>query len=303
MPIESARRVDSKIDHNLFWMIDSSGKYGLYLKAESEFVSTEIDIKLRGIDLIKRNYQNCGELFLILNNQEDWELFAALCRDIFNACSEHAIDFEMIEAVENRLRRWQFFLMRNNGISMSYEKQMGLFAELQFLKYILIPKKGSFASVTAWTGPASDKQDYALPELSVEVKSYRSSNGPIVAISSAHQLLTDSKPLYLVSYGLTEDIKGGSVQELIEEFTLTFALESLQILQLFEEKIMDFGYMPGIEYNNMYKFKVDCIRSFLIENDFPRILPNEIAPEIVSVNYSVDLALCIRFEIDSNNLL
>ena len=54
---DSVRRVDSEIIHNLFWMIDQKGDYGFYLKTSEEFKNIEIDIKLRGISLIKRNHE------------------------------------------------------------------------------------------------------------------------------------------------------------------------------------------------------------------------------------------------------
>lgn len=303
MPAESKRRVDSNIEHNLFWITDISGKYGLYIKSASEFASTELDIKLRGIALVKRNFENAGELFLILKKNEDWELFLVLCRDIISTCSVSLVNEKMINAVENRLRRWQVFLMQNNDISISYEKQMGLFAELQFLKNILIPAYGSLASLTAWNGPEADKQDFSLPKIAVEVKSFRSSNGLVVTISSAHQLLSNNKPIYLIAYGLTEDLNGSSIQDVIEELTTDFESESMQALQQFEKSIIDFGYMPGVNYDHMYKFRVDGYTAYLVEDDFPRIVPMNIATEIVAVNYSIDLAHCNRFQTDIHQIV
>ena len=303
MPAEAKRRVDSNIEHNLFWITDVSGKYGLYIKSASEFASTELDIKLRGIALIKRNFENAGELYLVLKKNEDWELFLVLCRDIISTCSASLVNEKMINAVETRLRRWQVFLMQNNDISISYEKQMGLFAELQFLKNVLIPAYGSITSLTAWNGPVADKQDFSLPKVSIEVKSYRSSNGSIVTISSAHQLLSNNKPLYLIAYGLTEDLNGSSIQDVIQELTAYFESESVQTLQKFEKSIMDFGYMPGVNYDQMYKFRVDGYTAYLVKDDFPRIVPGDIASEIVGVNYSIDLALCNRFETDIHQIV
>lgn len=300
---DSARRVDSEIIHNLFWMIDQAGNYGFYLKTTKEFKSTEIDIRLRGISLIKRNYENCGELFLILNRQNDWELFYSVCKDIISICVAYSNNEEMVVAVENRLKRWQAFLMQNTEISLSLMMQMGLFAELMFLNNILIPRRGAVAAITAWGGPEADRQDFSLADISIEIKSYKTSRSTQVNISSTHQLFTDAKPLFLIAYGLTEAGNGQSIANLISELDMLISSESISIIQLFERKLIEFGYMPGMTYDVMYKFTVDSLRGFIVEKDFPRILPHQTSPEIISVNYSIDLQLCNRFELDVNKII
>ena len=300
---DSVRRVDSKIAHNLFWMLDQAGNYGFYLKTAKDFKSTEIDIRLRGITLIKRNYENCGELFLILNRQNDWELFFSVCKDIISICATYSSNEEMVVAVENRLKRWQAFLMQNTEVSLSLIMQMGLFAELMFLIDILIPKRGASAAIIAWGGPESDRQDFSLTDIAIEIKSYKTSRSPKVSISSTHQLFTDTKPLFLIAYGLTEAENGQSIADLINELDLLISSESISIIQLFERKLIEFGYMPGMTYDVMYKFAVDSLRGFIVEKDFPRILPHQTSPEIIAVNYTIDLQLCTRFEIDVNNII
>lgn len=300
---DSVRRVDSEIAHNLFWMLDQAGNYGFYLKTAKDFKSTEIDIRLRGITLIKRNYENCGELFLILNRQNDWELFFSVCKDIISICATYSTNEEMVVAVENRLKRWQAFLMQNTEVSLSLIMQMGLFAELMFLIDILIPKRGASAAIIAWGGPESDRQDFSLTDIAIEIKSYKTSRSPQVSISSTHQLFTDTKPLFLIAYGLTEAENGQSIADLINELDLLISSESINIIQLFERKLIEFGYMPGMTYDVMYKFAVDSLRGFIVEKDFPRILPHQTSPEIIAVNYTIDLQLCTRFEIDVNNII
>lgn len=299
---DSVRRVDSEIVHNLFWMIDQAGNYGFYLKTAKEFKSTEIDIRLRGISLIKRNYENCGELFLILNRQNDWELFCSVCKDIISVCATYSSNEEMVIAVENRLKRWQAFLMQNTEVSLSLMMQMGLFAELMFLSYILIPKKGASEAMIAWGGPESDKQDFSLADLAIEIKSYKTSRGPQVSISSTHQLFSDAKPLFLIAYGLTEATNGQSITDLISDLDTLLSSESVSVIQLFERKLIEFGYMPGMVYDILYKFVVDSLRGFTVEKDFPRILPHQTPSEIIAVNYAIDLQLCTRFEIDVNKI-
>jgi hypothetical protein len=303
MQSDTVRRVDSEIIHNLFWMIDQKGDYGFYLKTTEEFKNTKIDIKLRGISLIKRNHENNGELFLIVNRQNDWELFLSVCKDIISICASYPSNEQMVIAVENRLKRWQAFLMQNTEVSLSLMTQMGLFAELMFLINILVPGKGAPVAIAAWGGPEADKQDFSLPDLAVEIKSYKTSKGPLVTISSTHQLFSIDKPLFLVTYGLTEAQNGKSIIDLISELDTLFSSESVTVIQSFERKLIEFGYMPGMIYDVMSKFVVDCTRGFIVEKDFPRILPHQTPSEIIAVNYTIDLQLCTRFEINVNNII
>lgn len=300
---DSVRRVDSEIVHNLFWMIDNNGNYSFYLKTSKEFKNTEIDIRLRGISLIKRNVENSGELFLILNRQNDWELFFSVCKDIISICGTYTGNEEMVIAVENRLRRWQTFLMQNSEVSLSLMMQMGLFAELMFLKYILIPRIGVSNAITAWGGPEADRQDFSLADIAIEIKSYKTSKGPLVTISSTHQLFSDEKPLFLIAYGLTESSNGESIADLISELDILISSESVNIIKVFERKLIEFGYMPGMIYDVLNKFVVDSLRGFSIVSDFPRLLPHQTPSEIVSVNYILDLQLCTRFEVEVNKII
>lgn len=300
---DSVRRVDSKIVHNLFWMIDHNSNYCFYIKTTKEFETTEIDIRLRGISLIKRNIENSGELFLILNRQNDWELFCSVCKDIISICGAYSGNEEMVIAVENRLRRWQAFLMQNTEVSLSVIMQMGLFAELMFLKNILIPRKGAIDAITAWGGPEADKQDFSFSDLAIEIKSYKTSKGPQVTISSTHQLFSEDKPLFLVAYGLTEASNGVSVADLINELDILISSESGNVIQVFERKLIEFGYMPGMIYDVLYKFVIDSLRGFNVVSDFPRILPHQTPSEIIAVNYTLDLQLCTRFKVEVNNII
>ena len=161
---------------------------------------------------------------------------------------------------------------------------------------MLIPNRGIKEALLAWGGPDADKQDFSLPDLSVEVKSYKSSKGPYITISSSHQLFPNSKSLYLVAYGLTVSERGNSIIDLITKIDDILIEESADLIQFFESKLIAYGYMPGVTYNTLYNFIADSIRVFEVEEKFPSILPHQIPPEIVSINYTIDLQLCTKFE-------
>src|SRR5688500_15717376 len=119
MHVSSVRRIDFESIHNLFWMIDLEGNYGLLLKADKSLIEIDNSIKLKGIKVIKRNSQsNDGELYLFLNQKSDWSIFYMLCKDIIRICNLFNSHNSMIGAVEMRLKRWQLFLMNDIKFSL-----------------------------------------------------------------------------------------------------------------------------------------------------------------------------------------
>lgn len=295
MGIGASRRVTSDIQHNVFWIKDDQGRYGFYLRTAERFANPETDIHLEGVSLIKRNSLEFGELFLILNRQTDWEIFLSICEDIISACTNYNSNDRMVKAVEERLKRWQTFLMSHGSPTMSAELQSGLFCELTALQK-LIAKYGIKEGLIAWVGPDKAKHDFNLRELAIEVKSYKTNNGPNITISSAHQLLFESKNLYLLCYGLTVTETGRSLKDLISEFDSVLDSESYTTRKIFENKLLTYGYMPNLKNESLIKFAIDIMKVFEVTQDFPKILPHQIPHEITRVHYTIDLALCRKHE-------
>lgn len=300
----SRRRVDSETLHNLFWITDLQGNYGFYLKRNRRFESTETTAKLKGISIIKRNSQDdIGELFLILKNKEDWQIFYALCEDLVAVAHRYDSEDQMLSAVEVRLKRWQQLLKQDRSQEMTLEKQMGLFTELLCLKDIIAPKVGFRQAVFSWVGPEFDKQDFLIDNAIIEVKSYRTSKGAVVHVSSLYQLHSEKEPLFLVSYGLTRSNDGLSIEDIAQEIKKLLYEKAPDAVDAFDTKLMEYGYIPEIIKEPLYQFIVDKRRAFLVSDEFPKIFPSDIKSQIVSVNYSIDLSGCTEYEVMSDSFL
>lgn len=304
MPNSTQRRVDAEIPHDMYWISDSNGRYGFYLKTPNSF-DDEISIPtLKGISPVKRTSpEGEGELFLILNDNDDWEIFQVLCNDLINTAMQHGIDEEIIDAVEIRLRRWHLLLKQERYRELTTEVQMGLFSELICLRDFIAPKIGIKQASVSWVGPEFDKQDFLLENSAVEVKSYRTSKGPIVEISSAQQLSSEKESLYLITYGLTDFENGESIQDIAENIFAMLSAESASVADAFERKLMNYGYVPEMLKEPLKKFKLDRNRAYSVTEDFPKIKTETINSRIISVKYSIDLTLCAEFEADFNSIL
>jgi len=298
MQESSQRRVDFETDHDLFWITDLEGKYGFCLQSKNVFKDIKPPANLKGISILKRNSNhNYGELFLVLNKKEDWQIFYTLCEDLISITHKYDTDEAMISAVEIRLKRWQQLLRYERNIVLSLEAQMGLFSELLTLKEILVPKVGVEQSVVSWVGADFDKQDFLLANAIIEVKSYRTSKSPIVNISSLQQLYSDKEPLYLLTYGLTQADNGVSIDALVEDIYGLLENKSAQLRDIFDDRLIEYGFIPELIERSLFKFIVDKRRVFYISDEFPKILPQSVGSQILTVKYSIDLLQCSEFEV------
>lgn len=297
MATSSQRRIDAEAIHNIFWITDLEGNYGFFLEIDELFENFEMPAKLKGISFLKRNSARKGELFLILNKKEDWQIFHTLCEDLIALSQKYENDLAMINAIEVRLMRWQQLLKYDITQKMTLERQMGLFSELSFLMEILIPEIGLKQAINSWVGADFDKQDFLLDNAIVEIKSYRTSKGAKISISSLEQLYSDKEPLFITSYSLTTSDNGLGLNELIHQIKVLLENEYNEINDVFENKLLEYGYFPEIIEFKEYKFLIDKIRTFKVTDDFPKITPNNINHLITNVKYSIDLHYCEEFEI------
>jgi hypothetical protein len=298
----SSIRIEIETPFNFFWIKDMEGRYGFHIRFDHVTFSDPIIEKLKGITIIKGTKQSVlTDFALWLNNKNDHQLFASLCHDLIAVSSSCIDEFELLHAVNNRLKKWQRFLSNDSSFLMSEQKQMGLFGELLCLKKYIVPKLGFPQSLISWVGPDYHKQDFSLQSYSIEVKAFISSKGPFVNISSAHQLLSDS-PLYLFAFGLTRDEKGLSIYDLINDVKSIIA-ELHGDQDMFDEKLSEYGYIDGITIGPFVRFGNDQIKAFTVAEGFPKILPGSIDARITTVEYSIDLSKCNEFKVEPYSVL
>lgn len=301
MPESSRRRISTITNHNVYWITDLEGRFGIFIKSSSEFVNVKTAISLNGIDLIKRNSTGTGELILLLNDIKDAPIFNKICEDLISTIEQHENNDAMVIGVEVRLQRWQELLRKSHSNGMSVELQMGLFSELVFLKDYLSRELNIESAVISWVGPEFDKQDFLFDSAIVEVKSYRTSKGQLVDISSKQQLYSEKQPLFLVTFGLTRSEAGQTVEDVVSEISEHLASVSKLTLDIFNTKLVNYGYIPELENEPYVGFMIDKTRFFSIREGFPRV-PLDIPLEIVKLNYTIDLSLCNDFEVTFDNI-
>lgn len=143
-----------------------------------------------------------------------------------------------------------------------------------------------------------------LDDAALEVKSYRTSKGDTVNISSLKQLYSEKDSIYLASYALTASENGTSIEEIAADIRRIIIINGTNNdLDLFESKLLAYGYAPETLIEELNSFIVDNQRIFSVKDEFPRIIPQDVKASITSVKYSVDLSRCTEFEISLDNFL
>ncbi|WP_394862979.1 PD-(D/E)XK motif protein [Paraclostridium bifermentans] len=298
----SQRRVDKNLNYDFFWIVDVEGRYGFYIDSKKIFEDSNENLNLKGITVRKISIDNnYSRLYLILNENDDCEMFATLCQDLINTANKYNKTEKIISEVENRLRQWQRFLKNSNYSSLTVEKQMGLFSELICLKNRIAREIGIKNAITSWVGPDFDKQDFLMDSAVIEVKSYRVTKGEVIYISSLQQLQSPKTPLYLVAYGLTISERGLSVVDIVE--SIEKQISDDWILDQFKLKLFEYGYIEGVSNKNrLYKFLIDKESIYEVSERFPKIEKKYISTKIISVKYGIDLTECNEFEVDFDSI-
>jgi hypothetical protein len=297
-------RVDSKNRvAECYWFVDSNGKYGYLVETSKVDIDINTTMNLKGIQVMVASEQGTSRLILTLDLKEDWEIFFALCRDLTTASDNISTIDGFIASIQQRLNRWQSLLRMSRDQEMSRIIQMGLFTELNFLLNNLITELGVKQSVISWVGPDSDKQDFLLENSVVEVKSYRTSKGQKISISSVGQLFSEKDPLYLASYALSTGESGMTVADLINSIESLIAPKDESLFELLGDKLTSYGYIPESPNSILLQFVIDSENFYLVSELFPKIIPTDIPKSIADIRYSIDLSECKDFLIEKIDLV
>ncbi len=286
------RRVEYDTSYDYFWIYDFERRYGFFLKLDiQEQITT--DIKLRGIDIkIEKTQDDYTEFYLALEENEDWEIFHALCYDLVFVIDAHESDSVKISKLLERLDKWKNLLANKRHLNISKEQQMGIFSELLCLSNFIAPNIGYGAAIDAWVGIEKDKQDFNLEKCVVEVKSHITTKGNVANISSLHQLISEKDKLYLVSYGLTVNENGRTIDDLYDEIVAKLTSRDHETLMM---KLFISGWVPHHENLRKDKFIKDSEKVYDVNELFPRISPNDIDKRVTEVKYKIDLSQCDEF--------
>lgn len=267
------------------------GKYciGVTVKKQSDY-------KFNNTKLISLEQKMISgkEIVLFKLNQADLlSIFISFAIDIEDTIKKDiSVDFNIIY---NRYLYWiKMFKTDSHKLPESIIK--GVIAELYVLLNLVIPKYGINEALTSWVGPEGKHKDIVLENGTwLEVKGINVGKNN-VRISSLEQL--DSKESgYLIIVELestsSNNEKAISFYYLLNELKKRISNNNSWFILL--DKIDSLG-IPIVAVNekdhyiNQYKYNVLDINSYLVSDDFPIILKEDLPNSINQVSYDLLLS-------------
>lgn len=294
----NVRQVAEETAVRCFWGRDAAGKCLFIVELEGDHVAQfrASPVKVRGIDIDLRTEGGSRQrLVLALEKQVDRDLFESLCRTLATALGRATDSASSLAVSMEHVRRWKNFLS-GRPQRLSAEEVRGLFAELSFLLELLDHGWKDADATSGWLGPDRSHQDFILGDIAVEIKSLAGTERNSVRISSEDQLESLANELYLRIYRLTEapDAKGSrSLNNAVDDVHARLA--DAGAADEFDRKLASYGYAPLFDYDQPC-FIISELRSYLVNEGFPRLARSELSTGIDHVSYNVRLEAIERFK-------
>jgi len=297
----NVRLVGDKHLLKLYWGRDTRGRYLFIYDALPDGLPEKSSLpNLEGIGAYLANEGAASaKLILILNETVNWELFHALCSDLVRA-TEKVEDGPAASAVLlRRLNRWQEFLKKARSGILPMESIKGLIGELIYLSKHVAPVFGLNDAVTFWKGPEGAPQDFAVNNTAIEIKCQSGSSKPYVRITSAEQLDPQLPEGFLTVFTIAtageDDKEKFTLNSVVEELRIALQTASEPARERFEDLLYLAGYVTSEAYDE-YQFNVIAVKSFKLEDGFPRLMISEIPQGIDNVTYNLSLEACAEHE-------
>ena len=262
------------------------------IKVHQNYLKRFVGVEIQVLPAI-----NHSELVIILLENDLSDIFSYFIEDIINDLIKIDNQNIALTKITSKINYWKRLFSKMTGGILTPQQQRGLYGELFFLNELLELTADRFYIINGWHGPLGANQDFFYNGIAVEVKTSKS-NKPSIKISNEYQLdnsgLTD---LYLLFYKLNE-YQGGTetLFELINSIRQNLNSETL--IQ-FNEKLENLGVNPETEeeYNNT-SYSIAFEKTYLITEDFPKIVRNNLVEALSAVSYEIEPRLCADFETD-----
>lgn len=224
------------------------------------------------------------------------QVFYSFCSDLVNAVDGITDEKKALVYLKNRFHIWKS-LFKKSSAAISAEQLKGLFGELFFLDTILVEKYGINDAIRSWSGTDGTAKDFSKDLDWFEIKSV-SVSSVSVKISSVSQLSSEG-PGHLVIIKLesmSQMFANGksSIGEVFQNILKKIDMDETR--EQFLSKIQTYGISLTDDCCSE-KFNVVSMQSYLVDNEFPRLLEGDIKyQEICKVSYELIINSLERFK-------
>ena len=219
-----------------------------------------------------------------------------MCSNIIEYSASALSDKDAIKKVAARYKQWRKLMEHRNLAILSDEKRRGLIGELLYLKDIIAKGKSISDALNGWVGPEGADQDYVYDGTWREIKTTGLSSDNI-AIHSLEQLGSRADNGLLIIYRVDpcapEQDGAFTLRSLISSIVSTFNGD-LDLVEKFTTKLNSVGYIDMEIYDSFpYKYFKDD--QYTVDQEFPRIVRDDIRPEIIKCDYILSISSIDRW--------
>ena len=264
----------------------------------------------RGLDVMALAVDGAPHLAVLLVDPAASDVFSVLADDVAPRITSASSSSEAVEALLDRLRRWQQFLSATHT-GLTLERERGLWGELYVLSTHMLDAIGARPSVSAWKAYNASHQDFQFPTGSVEIKTTAAKQPQSIRITSERQL--DSAGVgHLFLHVVVVDEReveaevgapGESLPGLISALRAELSGDSTS-LGLFNDRLLELGYLDA--QRARYECRRRTVRreyTYEVHRDFPRITESTLPAGIGDVSYALDLNACAPHSVDVEQML
>jgi hypothetical protein len=293
----TARLAAPDVTDRLLAGIDAEGRRHLLIHLRP--ADTEIrDVQSRGLQVVTSD--------LLVSGREPGKYIDMVCSDLSGYDALDVIGGDLGErlasekedpadSVAKVLGKWRRFWGQLPREALAREAQVGLFAEVWFLMFWLMPKLAPSQAANRWRGPFGARHDFEWPGRSIEVKATTSTRGIIHQIHGIDQLAPpESGDLRLFSLQLREEAGAThSLPIIIDECRRTLEVDDAAVTT-FETGLVEAGYSPAHddEYSRL-RLRVVAESLYRVELDFPRLTAAQLRQGLPSgvehIDYEINL--------------
>lgn len=238
------------------------------------------------IEICENTNLNPDKLYMVVKNAsiENDYAFIGFSVAVFDAIEGTRKNEDALYAFDKLIDEYHNFFGFEKKLSK--EREQGLLAELIYLEKII--KEQGDSVVCNWNGSESNKRDFIFDGYSVEIKSTRNQEQDIIHVSNENQLDNNLHPiLYLTLFVFDENTTGVSLPDyILEVYEL---IKKVEYKKIFIAKIAMHGINP-LEYESKYKFALEKVKTYQIDDNFPKLVRNNIPNVIFDVKYKLNLS-------------
>jgi len=222
-----------------------------------------------------------------LINSEQEGVFSVFCCDMIEHSRMAKNESAALALAINRYKHWSRLLRTQSKGLMDESTRKGLLGELLFLEEKLHSSTDTYIIINGWVGADSADQDFMYTDCWHEIKTVGVS-AKKVTISSLEQLERMDEGELVVIYVDKANRKGDfSLNELVARIK-NLLLSDIDALELFENKLVAYGYIDLQEYN-LQKYFYFGTKKYRVDTAFPKLTTKSVHTAIVSLQYEINL--------------